>query len=81
MNVKEELELNPKIIYEQQLKLKESKESAKLLKLKQENKARKIMFNILPILMQGTQENKDINVYENVRRTKIPDSLLNEIIE
>ncbi|CAK55909.1 unnamed protein product (macronuclear) [Paramecium tetraurelia] len=81
MNVKEELQLNPKIIYESQLKLKESKESAKLLKLKQENKARKIMFNIIPMLMQGTEENKDINVYENVRRTNIPEYILNAIME
>ncbi|CAD8052244.1 unnamed protein product [Paramecium sonneborni] len=81
MNVKEELELNPKIIYESQLKLKESKESAKLLKLKQENKARKIMFHLIPILMQGKEENNEINVYENVRRTNIPGNLLNAIID
>ncbi|CAD8136568.1 unnamed protein product [Paramecium pentaurelia] len=81
MNVKEELELNPNIIYESQLKFKESKESAKLLKLKQETKVRKLMTNLLPILMQGTEENKDINVYENVRRTKIPDDILNKITE
>ncbi|CAD8043569.1 unnamed protein product [Paramecium primaurelia] len=81
MNVKEELELNPNIIYESQLKFKESKESAKLLKLKQETKVRKLMTNLLPILMQGTEENKDINVYENVRRTNIPDDILNKITE
>lgn len=49
-NVKLYIYINYRI-YESQLKFKESKESAKLLKLKQENKARKIMFNILPILM------------------------------
>ena len=31
--------------------------------------------------MQGREENNDINVYENVRRTNIPDYLLNAIIE